>query len=393
MLRCLAVFVVVASIYLAPLLHRMPAPYDDVTAVSIEASRIALYPGAANGSKFPADLTGAYARNERLWKAQRLFQGEVFGSESVAVMPNGDLIMLDKFAYVHRARPAANGGYEMLREGPPLYIGPGRPLGFHVIENGTALLVCDSLKGLVRVDLPTGTMSILSNRISASGKPFHYANDLDVALDGTVYFSSSTQGTVARNAEGFYDTMQSYLLQLVRGDASGQLLTWDPATKQTSVVLDGLSYANGVAVSADGAFVAVVETNHARVLRLWLKGSKAGQTEILVDKLPGMPDGLTQSVDGGFWLSLVVPVPLPLVSILAPYPSVRQLLSHVTGTLSKYLAKQWGCVVRLSSDGMALETLMDPDGSHVSTVSAVTEHDGKLFLGNLGGDFVSVIAL
>ena len=31
--------------------------------------------------------------------------------------------------------------------------------------------------------------------------------------------------------------------------------------------------------------------------------------------------------------------------------------------------------------------------SHVSSVSAVTEFDGKLFLGNLQGDFVSVLSL
>ena len=36
---------------------------------------------------------------------------------------------------------------------------------------------------------------------------------------------------------------------------------------------------------------------------------------------------------------------------------------------------------------------MDPDGSHVSHVSSVTEHDGQLFLGNLAKDYVSVLDL
>jgi hypothetical protein len=37
--------------------------------------------------------------------------------------------------------------------------------------------------------------------------------------------------------------------------------------------------------------------------------------------------------------------------------------------------------------------LMDPSGEHVSHVSAVTEKGGKLFLGNLGKDYVSVLDL
>ena len=55
--------------------------------------------------------------------------------------------------------------------------------------------------------------------------------------------------------------------------------------------------------------------------------------------------------------------------------------------------KQWGCVVKVSSSGEVLEVLMDVHSTTVATVSAVTEHRGKLFLGNLGGSFVSVYDL
>eukprot|EP00878_Enallax_costatus_P008724 GHUV01009118.1.p1 GENE.GHUV01009118.1~~GHUV01009118.1.p1 ORF type:complete len:271 (+),score=42.88 GHUV01009118.1:832-1644(+) len=36
---------------------------------------------------------------------------------------------------------------------------------------------------------------------------------------------------------------------------------------------------------------------------------------------------------------------------------------------------------------------MDPAGIHISSVSAALEHDGKLFLGNLAGDYVSYVDL
>mmetsp|Transcript_5224 Transcript_5224/g.16986 ORF Transcript_5224/g.16986 Transcript_5224/m.16986 type:complete len:87 (-) Transcript_5224:92-352(-) len=52
---------------------------------------------------------------------------------------------------------------------------------------------------------------------------------------------------------------------------TGRLLRYDPASRRTAVLLEGISYANGVALSADGAWVAVVETNLNRVLRFWLR--------------------------------------------------------------------------------------------------------------------------
>jgi hypothetical protein len=47
-------------------------------------------------------------------------------------------------------------------------------------------------------------------------------------------------------------------------------------------LLSGIFYANGVALSASGDFVLVVETLGLRVLRLWLEGPRAGQVETFV---------------------------------------------------------------------------------------------------------------
>lgn len=50
-------------------------------------------------------------------------------------------------------------------------------------------------------------------------------------------------------------------------------------------------------------------------------------------------------------------------------------------------------VVQVYADGRTGEMLTDTTGRHVSFVSAVSEHDGKLFLGNLVGSYVSVLDL
>jgi hypothetical protein len=181
--------------------------------------------------------------------------------------------MLDKYGYIHRARKTTNGEYLLQAEddsAPPLqYIGPGRPLGFHVIDDGKALLVCDSLKGLLRVELgPTGAITVLANSLSASSSGagpqlggnshiINYANDLDVAKDGTIFFSSSTASAVMQHQDGFYDTMRSFLLNMCCGDHTGRLLAYDPSTADTREIVSGLWYANGVTIAHDEKSVLV----------------------------------------------------------------------------------------------------------------------------------------
>jgi sugar lactone lactonase YvrE len=230
------------------------------------------------------------------------------------------------------------------------YIGPGRPLGFHVVDDGQALLVCDSLKGLLRVELgATGTVTVLANsltdgssgagpQLGGNSHMVNYANDLDVAKDGTVFFSSSTASAVAQHQDGFYDTMRSFLLNMCCGDHTGRLLAYDPSTGQTGEIVSGLWYANGVAIAHDEKSVLVrrpcgillfvpviavptialvlativavhsvcqyvspccshqvVETMGFRIIRRWLDGPKKGQSETFLGSLPGFPDGITRS--------------------------------------------------------------------------------------------------
>lgn len=220
--------------------------------------------------------------------------------------------MIDRRGFAFRAHMSAT-GYQLL--GAPLYIGPGRPLGFH-LQGEDELYVCDSLKGLLRVQLSSGAIEVLANAVKASDggepQPINYANVLDIGSDGSVYFTSCTDGPVARNTLGFYDT---------------------------------------------------VETNLARVHRHWLRGPRSGEMQVLLAGLPGFPDGISRSPDGGFWVGLVAP--------LSP----------------------WGAIVTLNAEGEPSHALYDLDGNRVSSISAVNEHEGRIFLGNLGGDYVSCIDL
>jgi sugar lactone lactonase YvrE len=76
-------------------------------------------------------------------------------------------------------------------------------------------------------------------------------------------------------------------LDALEARKTGRLLEYDPQTKKTRTLLEGLFFANGVAVSEDSSFVLINETFEKRVLRYWLTGEKKGTREVFVQPLPG----------------------------------------------------------------------------------------------------------
>jgi hypothetical protein len=76
---------------------------------------------------------------------------------------------------------------------------------------------------------------------------------------------------------------------------------------ETRVHLEGLGFANGVALGPDEAYILVNETMFYRITRYWIKGEKSGQTDIFIENLPGFPDNLTYNKNGLFWVALIYP--------------------------------------------------------------------------------------
>lgn len=351
----------------------------------------------------PTALKGSWAANTRLQAAVRLFDGLIKGAESVVVGPHGQLVMLDRYNQLWEAKQDQGSGAWALSPKPLAQLGPGRPLGYHFDHDGN-LIVCDSLKGLLKYDYTSGVISLLATHVSWNspinpGTPITYANDLAIAADGTVYFTSCTDIIPPLNALGFWDTFRAWFLGLMQGLPKGRLLRYDPRTKEAHVIAKGFYYANGVALSPDDSYVVMAETDMIRAHKIWVKGPKAGQSEVLIDQLPGMPDGVDASPTGGYWISLVAPAP-PFKSRLLTagmrHPLVRGLAAWLPPRLRPAL-RSWGAVVKVDGRGQVMEFLQDPDGSKVATVSAVNEettaHGSRLWLGNLVGSYVSYIDL
>eukprot|EP01059_Diplonema_ambulator_P028741 TRINITY_DN47655_c0_g1_i1.p1 TRINITY_DN47655_c0_g1~~TRINITY_DN47655_c0_g1_i1.p1 ORF type:complete len:407 (+),score=98.35 TRINITY_DN47655_c0_g1_i1:149-1222(+) len=357
----------------------MPHPYKGQRPVVIEAERLSMV------SKWPAEYNAGVRVNEKLKSAVRLFKGEVLGSEGVAVH-EGVLYLLDRYGWVHKAAEGEDGKFKL--EKNVTYVGPGRPLGFHVTSSG--IILCDSVKGIVLAQFPLShtTQPVILHNTDHLNRPINYFNDLDVHGD-TVYFSSSCEGAVALDSgKGYYDTMMGFLMNAMKGDASGRVFSFNMKTKEMKEIVNGVWYANGVAVDPTGRYLYYCETSAFRVMKVDLE---TGVRTPIITHLPGYPDGLTfNPTHTALYVSLVA-LPSPL-SLVLPYPTLRVLLSHFASIFT-YFSKPHGCVVKITPTGEVLDTYMDPTGEVVSSVSSVTEHNNRLYIGNLMGDYVSYYQL
>jgi len=219
------------------------------------------------------------------------------------------------------------------------------------------------------VDTNDGSFKVLVNE--HGGVPFKFTDDLDIADDGTIYFS---------DASSVYP-QSAYLEDLFEHRPHGRLLAHDPSTGETRQLLDGLYFANGVALAPDESFVLVNETWKYRIQRYWLTGPKAGSAEIFAENLPGFPDGVSLGSDGRFWVAMFNPRN-PQLDKMLPSPFLRKVVWRLPHWM-RPKAVHYGLVICLDLDGKPVMSLHDRSPTAYAPVTSVQEHKGFLYLGSL----------
>jgi sugar lactone lactonase YvrE len=290
------------------------------------------------------------------------------GPEDVAIDPDG-----------HLYTGVADGRVlQLTTEGAAKTIADtrGRPLGVEWAPDGS-LVVCDAERGLLRVDPATGAIETLV--AEAGGSRMMLCDNAAVAADGSVYFSDSSRRF----------GLAHWKADLMEHTGTGRLLRRHPSG-DVEVLLDGLQFANGVALAADESFVAVAETGAYRVTRLWLTGPRQGESDVLIDNLPGFPDNLSTGAQGRIWIALPSPRNPVLDWAHARPPALRRVMWALPDRLQpKPDRTAW--VMAVDPAGVVVRDLQTAvDGFHL--VTGVREHAGRLYLGSLVGGSVAVTA-
>jgi sugar lactone lactonase YvrE len=204
----------------------------------------------------------------------------------------------------------------------------GRPLGLELLPDGR-ILVCDARRGLLALDPDDGAVVVLTN--------------------------------------------------LVQGQ------------RMVFCMVEGLAFANGVALASDESFVAVAETAGRSVVRRWLTGPREGETDDLVTDLPGYPDNIARGSDGLIWVTIASPKD-PIVERLMRAPmTVRRAAWRLPETLQPR-PRRTARVMAFDNGGSVVHDRV-LDASQFHMVTGVREHDGRVWLGSLAEPAVAVFEL
>jgi sugar lactone lactonase YvrE len=309
---------------------------------------------------------GPFAQNDRLKGIETLSIGNTHGPEDIALDDSGRIYAATHEGFIVRLQPDGTGPENWVNTG-------GRPLGIDFDRQGN-LIVADAFRGLLSVS-PDGTIKELAK--AADGIPIRYADDVDVAADGKIYFSDASTKFGARESGGTYE---GSLLDLMEHGRYGRLLVYDPSTGKTITLLDNLSFANGVAVDPDQQFVLVNETGEYRVIRYWIAGPQKGQSEPLISALPSFPDNISAGMDGRFWIAFVSPRN-PLLDNLSGKPFVRKIIQRLPAFL-RPKATRYGHIIAVDKNGKVLIDLQDSETNYPLN-TAVTETKDYLYIASL----------
>lgn len=337
--------------------------------------KIYLVPGRTNAVPSPDiyEPGSVWELNDRLTGITAIGTGVLDGPEDVVVDRNGRIYCGDRRGWLWRMDGVDAEPQLLARIG-------GHPLGV-AVDAGGDVLICVAGMGLYRVT-QDGEASPVSTEVRRTwyrvndDSAVRLADDLDITSEGVVYFS---------DASTRFDG-DEFFLDLIENRPNGRLLSWDPSTNKTTVELRNYSFPNGVCVSHDENSVLINSSNLYRIDRYWIKGPKKGQLEPFITGLPGVPDNINRSSDGGYWVAFAG-MRTPAWDLAARLPGFRRRM------IKEVPVDEWllpnlntSCVIKVTEEGEILESFWDGAQRDHAVITSMRENGGYLYLGGLTND-------
>jgi sugar lactone lactonase YvrE len=289
--------------------------------------------------------------------------------------PDGYLYAAVDGGTVLRMRPDGSGQEVWARTG-------GRVLGFEFDTNGR-MIAADAMRGLLAIAAAAPhQVTVLADHMP-DGEPIRFPDAVTVARDGTIYFTDATRRFAPAEHGGPFEAS---VLDFIEHRPTGRVLACKPGGK-VEVVVDGLSFANGIVLSADGRSLFVAETGAYRVWRIdpaargldIQRGARPG-AEVLLDGLPGFPDNLMRGMDGRIWLGLAKPR-TAAADAMAGNVFMRKLALRLPRFLWP-VPPSYGHVLAFDEAGHIVADLQDPSGAYPET-TGVLETGDRLYIQSL----------
>jgi sugar lactone lactonase YvrE len=325
---------------------------------------------------------GPHAVNHKLTGLKHLELGGDVGPEHVVVR-DGQVYAAVLSGAILRLSPDGSSREVVVHTG-------GRPLGFDFDARGD-MIIADAMRGLLKATGlgPDAKVEVLADTVDhpVKGDPIRYADGVVVAPDGGVYFTDASRRFAPAQWGG---TFNASVLDIIEHQCTGRLLKYEQAAKVTRVVMTGLCFPNGLALSEDGRHLFLSETGEYRIWKVavdareldakQLAAQPSAQARVLISNLPGYPDNLMRGQEGRIWVGFTKPR-----GAFVDKTADKRWLRALVVRLPRFLwpvPKPYGHVFAFDEEGRVLVDLQDPSGAYPEATS-VTETKDRLYIQSL----------
>jgi hypothetical protein len=214
--------------------------------------------------------------------------------------------------------------------------------------------------------------------ITAPKRPLIVCDNLEVSEDGKrIYFSEPFDYSGA--------SVDDALDEAIALSPNGRLWRYDLETRTTRLVAEGFHFINGVLYDLHPGqpreeSVLVTQTSLFRLTRLYLRGPKAGQDEVVLDGIIGLDDGMDRDAEGRIWLALFSNR-TRLLTWVHEHAWIKPLLMRVPARLLMALPQKTGVLV-VSPDGRTPIYSALYDGDALASVASAVPSASGVYLAN-----------
>ncbi|MBM7619232.1 sugar lactone lactonase YvrE [Bacillus tianshenii] len=322
---------------------------------------------------------GFHRQNDKL-SNMKFIRLDHYSQPEHIVFKDGWLFASVKEGAIIRMRPDGSEIEEVVNTG-------GRPLGFD-FDYENALIIADPMYGshggILRVKNWQSKADIELLTASVDGKAIYFADALVVARTGKIYFTDASSEVIP---ELVGDVLAAGEIDILAQTSTGRLLEYDPTSKETRVLMHGLSFANGIALDEKQENILLNETGKYRVWKISTKADNISpidsgeKAQVMVDNLPGLPDNLLQGKDGKYWIGLVSPR-----NTFLDYSADKAWLRSVVMRIPHSFwprGQGYAHVISINEEGVVVSDFQGP-GLSYQQITGVTETDDRLYFHHIG---------
>lgn len=214
----------------------------------------------------------------------------------------------------------------------------------------------------------------------SAGRNFACLTAVEVAADGMIYFINATE--VSATEQGVTSVLRTAQIAHTQ---DGVLYAYDPERESCEVMLTGLGFSTGLALSTDEMLLYVTQFADASVwsvaVSTRLETLSGEGASVFVDDLSGYPVGVFVAEDGTVWVSLYAQQ-VAWFESLSALPAWREVMLRLPEGTRAYLLSYntAGQVAAFASDGSLAASYQASNNKTISQVANACVVGSRLYL-------------